>query len=76
MADFISIKLREKLYDNIQNSLYHLKARSSLSGQTGLEKFCKWCFFNGAIILNMADVCSSLASDWLSHMSEACRWKC
>lgn len=26
MADFISIKLREKLYDNIQNSLYHLKA--------------------------------------------------
>lgn len=32
MADFISIKLREKLYDNIQNSLYHLKARSSLSG--------------------------------------------
>lgn len=43
MADFISIKLREKLYDNIQNSLYHLKAPSSLSGQTGLEKFCKWC---------------------------------
>lgn len=29
MADFISIKLREKLYDNIQNSLYHLKAHSS-----------------------------------------------
>lgn len=43
MADFISVKLREKLYDNIQNSLYHLKAPSPLSCQTGLEKFCKWC---------------------------------